>query len=131
MSGHFEICKLIIENIEDKDTASNLGLTTLHFVSVLIAAAFCQLKICKFIIRNSSLKYIFLIGVVYFFLRHILTMGSHLDDALASHISSFDCCSFFNELCLKQLQLSETAWLQCKYYEYRVNKVTLSQGSLP
>ena len=51
MKGHLEICKLIIENVEDKNPGDKLGWTPLH-----LAAKNGHLEICKLIIANVDDK---------------------------------------------------------------------------
>ena len=47
--GHSEICKFIIERVEDKNPADIVGDTPLHF-----AAASGHLGLCKFILKNIN-----------------------------------------------------------------------------
>ena len=50
--GHFEVCKLILENISEKNPRNNNGDTPLH-----IAASNGHLEICTFMIANGAEKY--------------------------------------------------------------------------
>ena len=45
--GHYEIFKLIFENVEDKNPPENTGMTPLH-----VAAMFGNFDICKLILEN-------------------------------------------------------------------------------
>ena len=47
--GHLQVCKLIIENIEDKNPKNNLGDTPLH-----LAAKSGHFEVCKLIIENTE-----------------------------------------------------------------------------
>ena len=50
-TGHLEICKLIINNIADKNPPDNLGFTPLHYAAML-----GNLEIYKFIFQNAESK---------------------------------------------------------------------------
>ena len=50
--GHFNICKLIIENVQNKNPANSIGHTPLHE-----AAYFGRFDICKLIIDNVDNKH--------------------------------------------------------------------------
>ena len=49
--GYFEICKIIIENVEDKNPSRNDGTTPLY-----MAAQFGHFKICKLIMDNVQVE---------------------------------------------------------------------------
>ena len=48
-NGHFEVCKIIVEQIEDKDPVDINGDTLLHF-----AAKNGRLKIYRYLIKNGA-----------------------------------------------------------------------------
>ena len=50
LRGHFDICKIIFEQAEDKDQSNADGDTTLHY-----AAYYGHVKICKFLTLKSEL----------------------------------------------------------------------------
>ena len=50
-NGHFEVCKLIIENVRDKNPGDYKGITPLH-----LAAENGQIELCELILDNSQEK---------------------------------------------------------------------------
>ena len=49
--GHLDLCKLIIENVEDKNPRDKFGWTPLHQAAVL-----GHLSVCKLILENVKDK---------------------------------------------------------------------------
>ena len=50
-NGHYNICKKIIENVQDKNPSDEKGWTPLH-----LAALFGHLKVCEYILENIDEK---------------------------------------------------------------------------